>query len=389
YLATCLCINRLCCSIFRNIYWNVSKKGAAIMRGILYAKFIWLYRNPWTFIAMTAMTIVFALIMGGSNLDKETIPVYTELNEDDFIIHTMKENELFEMEFVSKTEMKDSIQSANSELGMVLKQDSYEIVTGIDSPYVTLAKQVLDDVYLQNEQLTQLTDQNDVNKIELADTLEDSPVFILNEQTETEEFYDNNLYPLYGMALFLVIYTIAYSVFQMLVEKKSGIWDRIILSPAKKWEMYTANFIYSSIVGYLYLSIMFLLFRFVFDVDFGGKLDILLVAVIPYVLTIVSLIILIVGIVKTVQQFNVAIPIVSLSMAMLGGAFWPLEIVDSDFMLLLSNIIPIKYGLDLLNGITSSGYTWEDMLEPTAILLLMSVVFTGIGIHLMEKRFIT
>ena len=358
------------------------------MRGILYAKFIWLYRNPWTFIAMTAMTIVFALIMGGSNLDKETIPVYTELNEDDFIIHTMKENELFEMEFVSKTEMKDSIQSANSELGMVLKQDSYEIVTGIDSPYVTLAKQVLDDVYLQNEQLTQLTDQNDVNKIELAGTLDDSPVFTLNEQTETEEFYDNNLYPLYGMALFLVIYTIAYSVFQMLVEKKSGIWDRIILSPAKKWEMYTANFIYSSIVGYLQISIIFLLFRFVFDVDFGGKLDILLVAVIPYVLTIVSLIILIVGIVKTVQQFNVAIPIVSLSMAMLGGAFWPLEIVDSDFMLLLSNIIPIKYGLDLLNGITSSGYTWEDMLEPTAILLLMSVVFTGIGIHLMEKRFI-
>src|SRR5699024_12836336 len=99
--------------------------------------------------------------------------------------------------------------------------------------------------------------------------------------------------------------------------------------------------------------------------------------------------ILIVGIVKTVQQFNVAIPIVSLSMAMLDGAFWPLEIVDSDFMLLLSNIIPIKYGLDLLNGITSSGSTWEDMLEPTAILLLMSVVFTGIGIDFMEELFFT
>src|SRR5699024_7243777 len=99
--------------------------------------------------------------------------------------------------------------------------------------------------------------------------------------------------------------------------------------------------------------------------------------------------VLIVGIVKTVQQFNVAIPIVTLSTAMLAGAFCPPEIVDSDFMLLLSNIIPITYRLDSLNGITSSGYTCEDMLEPTAILLLMSVVFTGIGIHLMEKRFIT
>src|SRR5699024_11890369 len=107
--------------------------------------------------------------------------------------------------------------------------------------------------------------------------------------------------------LLFVINIVAYSVMQLLVEKKFVICDRIILSPAKKWEMYTANFIYSLIVGYLQISIIFLLFRFVFDVDFGGKLDILLVAVIPYVLTIVSLIILIVGIVKTVQQFNVAI----------------------------------------------------------------------------------
>src|SRR5699024_12279075 len=114
------------------------------------------------------------------------------------------------------------------------------------------------------------------------------------------------------------------SVFQMLVEKKSVIWDRIILSPAKKWEMYTANFIYSSIVGYLQISIILLMFRFVFNVDFGGKLDILLVAVIPYVLTIVSLIILIIGIVKTVQQFNVAISIITLSMAMLDVCIWSL-----------------------------------------------------------------
>src|SRR5699024_9363364 len=136
-------------------------------------------------------------VMGGSNLDKEKLQVDTELYEDDCMIHRLKADELFEREFVSKTEMKDSSQSDNSELGIVLKQDSCEIVTGIDSPYVTLAKQVLDDEYLQKEQLTQLTDQNDVNKIELAGTLEDSPVFILNEQTETEEFYDKNLYPLY------------------------------------------------------------------------------------------------------------------------------------------------------------------------------------------------
>lgn len=359
------------------------------MRGILFAKFIWLYRNPWTFIAMTALTIVFALIIGGSNLDKETVPVYTELSDDDFIMHTMKQNDVFDMDLVSKSEVEDTIQRGNSEFGIFIGKDSYEIISGVESPYVTFAMHILDDAYVKNEQYEQLTGDSASDKLELNKILKQDPVFSVSNQTAEQEFYNSDLYPLFGMSLFLVIYTIAYSVFQILIEKKSGVWDRMILSPAKKWEMYTANFLYSSIVGYLQISIIFLLFRFVFNVDFGGKLGMMLVAIIPYVFTIVSLIIFIVGIVQSVQQFNVAIPIVTVSMAMLGGAFWPLEVVDSAFMLFLSNLIPIKYGIDLLNGIASFGYTWADLLEPISILLLMSVILTGVGIHLMEKRFIS
>jgi len=93
--------------------------------------------------------------------------------------------------------------------------------------------------------------------------------------------------------------------------------------------------------------------------------------------------------VKTVQQCNAVIPIVSVGFAMLGGAVWPLEIVESQFMLNLSKLVPITYGMEALNGITINGYTIEETLFPVSILLLMTVAMTGIGIHLIEKRYVS
>ncbi|HLR70205.1 MAG TPA: hypothetical protein VK085_02090 [Pseudogracilibacillus sp.] len=59
--------------------------------------------------------------------------------------------------------------------------------------------------------------------------------------------------------------------------------------------------------------------------------------------------------VKTIEQFNAVIPIVSVSMAMIGGVYWPLEIVASKFMLMLSKIVSITYRMEVLNGVTIYG----------------------------------
>src|SRR5699024_9773383 len=109
--------------------------------------------------------------------------------------------------------------------------------------------------------------------------------------------------------------------------------------------MYAANFLFSFLIGYFQISIIFFIFRFGLGVEFYGSFVYALLIIIPYVLAIVALAIFLTGIVKTVQQYNALIPIISLSMAMLGGAFWPLEIVESKFMLGLSKVVPITYGL--------------------------------------------
>src|SRR5690625_7530707 len=91
------------------------------------------------------------------------------------------------------------------------------------------------------------------------------------------------------MTLFLVIYTIAYPVLNIFVEREYGVWDRIILSPMAKWQMYMGNLIYSFLKGYIQVVVIFSVFYFFLEVDFGVKFIAVLLLIIPYVFTIVAL----------------------------------------------------------------------------------------------------
>lgn len=129
-----------------------------------------------------------------------------------------------------------------------------------------------------------------------------------------------------------------------------------------------------------------MVFRYITDVNFYGHFAWVLVLLIPYVFAIVALSIFITGLVKKSQHFNAVIPIVAVSMAMLGGAYWPLEIVNSPVMIAISKVIPITYGMEILKGITVNQLGLGDILYPVSILLLMGVLFLGLGLNFMEKR---
>src|SRR5699024_3532549 len=156
----------------------------------------------------------------------------------------------------------------------------------------------------------------------------------------------------------------------------------------KKWEIYMANLLYSFFVGYIQIVIVFSIFYYVFDFDFNGRFIEVLLLSIPYVFTIVSLMILVTSIVKTTQQFNATIPLVAVGMAMIGGAYWPLEVVENKVMLFLAKLMPVTYGMDILNGLTLYNKSIDELLFPVNILLFLGVLFAGIGIHIMERRHI-
>lgn len=203
---------------------------------------------------------------------------------------------------------------------------------------------------------------------------------------ENSWIYDPQLQTVFGFAVFFVIYTIAYNVMNLLLAKQSGIWDRFILSPAKKWEMYLGILLYAFILGYIQVVIVFSIFHYVLDIDFYDGFGKTLIILIPYVLSIVSLSVFLAGISKNVQTFDVLVPLISVSFAMIGGAYWPIEIVSNKILLTLSEFVPIYHIMEAFKAVTIYGEGLSATLFPVSILLLMSVVFMGLGLNLMERR---
>ncbi|MUK88816.1 ABC transporter permease [Ornithinibacillus sp. L9] len=361
------------------------------MIGILLAKFKLFLRSPGTFVIFTAMSIGFAFLLSGAGgMTSFQVPAYAteEKIRDSYIGEQLEEVNALSLQWMSEAEMVEQIANGKAEVGVVLGEDSFKVIVGVDSPNVTMIEQSIRDIYKKKHQLEQLVGQLQDTEMDIQQVMR-SPIFSIQTgsfRSSDAVVYDSSYQALFGFTLFFVIYTIAYNVLPILIEKKEGVWDRVILSPVRKWEMYVANLIYSFITGYLQILIIFFVFRYLVGVDFNGNFFITLGLLIPYVFAIVSLSVVITAIVKNVQQFNAVIPIVAVSMAMIGGAYWPLEIVESKVILTLSKVNPLTYGMEVLNGFAIYGYSVEELLFPISILVMMGVLLMGLGIHLMERR---
>ncbi|RDW19826.1 ABC transporter permease [Oceanobacillus chungangensis] len=371
------------------------------MIGIFQTKIRMFIRSPWVFVMMTAMSIGFALIIGGTGAYTAiTIPVYSasEGIQNSVIGDILEDSDVYTFEWLSEKEVLNRLSNNKAEAGVALHEDDFQLIVGVETPTSKIIEQTIEGAYAKKAQFEQIVDASDAATVAEREAILDelqvsieSPVFTIESSSfrGTDAFiYDNTFQTLFGFTLFFVIYTIAYNVLPILVEKKEGIWDRVILSPVKKWEMYIANLLYSFLVGYLQIVIIFSVFRYIVGVDFQGRFIETLLLMSVYVFAIVSLSILLTAIVKTVAQFNAILPIVAVSSAMIGGAYWPIEIVESQFLLTLSKVNPITYGMEMLNGAVVYQYPLQELLFPISILFLMGVVFMGVGIHLMERRHI-
>ncbi|KGX86602.1 ABC transporter permease [Pontibacillus litoralis] len=371
------------------------------MRAILRIKCTQFMRHPWTFLIFTAMAIGFALMIGGTG-GNSSITVPITITDDSIrstsIIESLQQSTAFEFKEMDQEEMEQVIEKHKAEVGVQLNEDNFQLIVGVNSFNTQLVESTIRQAYMNHSQQQNILNAANITNEEQAEALLNNmnqavnqPIFTIDynnfQNTETKQ-YNSTFQGLFGYSLFFIIYTICYNVLPILLDKKDGIWDRMILSPVKKWEMYTANLIFSFFQGYIQTVLIFSIFKFIFKVDFHEKFMSTLTLLIPYVFTIVALAIFITATVRTVQQFNAVVPIVAVSMAMIGGAFWPLEIVESPLLITLSKINPLTYGMEILKGAVLYNYSFEQLLYPISILLLMGVVMMGIGIHFMERRHI-
>ncbi|MDQ0231812.1 ABC transporter permease [Metabacillus malikii] len=367
------------------------------MISILRAKFQLFIRKPMLMIGMTVMSILFATLIGSTNDQVIAIPVYTDIEnvEDSAIWKELTESEGFEFTLVSEEQAKEKVRKGDVEASVQLKEESYTIIIATETENFHVLESFLQSVYqdlLVEKNIEESTFASDAEKAELLKEInnrEENPLV----EVETASFrgsdsvvIDNQMQTIFGFSLFFVIYTISYNVHHIIQERQLGVWNRMILSPLKKWEMYAGNLLYSFLLGYFQIALIFFIFRYIIGVDFYGGFGKTLLILVPYVFSIVALMMFIVSLVKNTQQYNAIISLVAVSMSMLGGAYWPLEIVTSDFLLMLSDFIPIKHAMEALKHATIYNESISELMYPMSILTIIGVVLMGIGINVMERK---
>ncbi|MFE8700322.1 ABC transporter permease [Cytobacillus sp. FJAT-54145] len=364
------------------------------MTGVLWGKMRLLIRKPLPLLITTIICIAFAYLTGLSTSSKIEVPVHSSLPTETLndIVLKLNESDTYEFVLYNEDEVKNKVAEGKAEAGVLLEEGSYTLYQAGETQNFRLINQYVYQFYrkmLQEEVMKVVTNKEETEKVLLS--LKENPAFTLSlnsYKNETDWVYDQSLQALFGFALFFSIFTIGYNVVEILREKQMGIWDRLILSPTTKTKMYLGNLLYSFFTGYFQIALIFIVFRFGTGVNFYGGFIKTLILIIPFVFSIVALSILLTSLVKTMGQFNALIPLISVSFAMIGGAYWPIEIVTSEPLLIISKFVPITYGMELLKGVTVSGLSITDLLYPVSILLLMGVVMMGIGIRLMERRHI-
>lgn len=365
------------------------------MMDILKTKFILLKREPVSFIVITVIICLFAYILGLGQQSKLPIAVYSSLDEKltETLLLELKKMPDVDYTLYDEEEALKLVEEGDVELAVHLQSNRFDLITSPNFLNAPLFQSEISTIYrevMQNETILNtypVEQQGNVQSI--LEDAKNNPSFNVeyaNFSNDGDFIYDAKLHSLFGFTLFMVIYTIANGVNHIVMERRNYIWSRLIVSSIGKTQIYTANLIYSFLLGYLQVILVLSIFHFGVGVDFYGGFLKTLIAIIPYLLCIVALAIFVASIVNTPGKFNAIIAVIAVPFAMLGGAYWQIDIVTSKIILALSYISPITYGMEILNGVTIYSGSIAELAQPLGILLFMSVVLMGIGINILEKK---
>ncbi|KQL56409.1 MULTISPECIES: ABC transporter permease [Bacillaceae] len=350
------------------------------MTAIFYQYVREMKRSPFTVLLMIGMTVFFTLIISGAGSFQIHVMVYSDsLDENGVNEHVSLLNRNYEQyvfEGTSSQEANRLLRAQDVEAVVELEASSYVIHSAFENaPLMYMVQPVLESHYLQQY-------------VEQAGTAKTNKEVFEFESQAMEEYtdVDEQLRSLFGFTLFFSFFTMGFTILTILESKEDGVWNRLILTSTTKTELYLANLLVACILTFAQITIVLVLFATVFNVDFYGGFWSLFLVIMPYLFATMAFGIFMSGIVTSSQQLTAVIPLFSTSFAMLGGVFWPLDIVDSKWMLALSYGSPLRYGLEMMAGATYANWSIEEFLFPSAVLIFMGLAFTGIGIRLMERK---
>ena len=212
------------------------------------------------------------------------------------------------------------------------------------------------------------------------------PIKVESRSLTESKSYDSVKHSVVGFSLFFAMFTIVFGISDILMDKEYHTWDRLLISPISKLSILSGNLITVFLIGFIQVSSMFAISKYLFKVDWAGNIIHMMVVVAAFVFCVTALGMFLSNFVNTIGQLSAISPVILTGTAMLGGCFWPLEIVTAKPLLLLSNITPQKWAISAIEKIMVYGVGLNEVMFSVLVLVGMGVAYMLLGTFFLQRK---
>ncbi len=194
------------------------------------------------------------------------------------------------------------------------------------------------------------------------------------------EVYDQRTQSSVGQLLTWVFIPLLGASGLFAAERALGTLRRLMVTPTRRSTFMTGAIGGQFLMALVQMAILIVFGIFVLHVPWGREPVALVVILVTFALSGVALGTTLGTFVKTESQASNLSVMIGMVMALLGGAWWPMELFPPGLQQAV-RVLPTTWAMDALTDITMRGRGLVDILPHAAVLLAFAVVFFVIGIR--------
>lgn len=351
-------------------------------------------RKPLILILFIVASIVATLLFGGNTQQSTTtVAIFSsgphaaeiEMKWEELLNNTESVN------FVRTDEDKarEDVADGRRDVAIHVMENDYRLITSSEMPQVQLIEQQVHEVFTKEAQLAAALGNEDTKEQRdaLNHYMENPPLQVEVQSLKGEALpnHDMGIQLLFAFTLFAAMFTIGFTVNGITEAKVSGVWNRMILSSVSKTSMYTGHLIYSFCIGFFQMIVVLLIFEYLIGYELGDMNKILVIAAV-YTLSMVSIAMLFTGILRTPEQFNMVFSSMIPMIPIISGVYMPPGTISNPILLFIADLFPLSHGVEAMLDVTLYNASWNEIILPIALMLLIGVLAMGIGVNMVERK---
>ncbi|WP_043931634.1 ABC transporter permease [Bacillus sp. EB01] len=359
-----------------------------------------LYRTPSGWVVMIVMPLLFSLIFGGMGTNSQRAkPLVAVAGGGDMLsdqtISLLTANGQYNWEEVSEQKAKAMVKELEA-IAAVLVSKGLEQRILDKEPVFDIVVQRETQEYTGLKPYLEGTARTIMSSLSLTESIgeEALPAF-LNEiaghegikvqkemiQQEGKTSADVSVLAL-GFTIMFMMFGISSAASTILEERAGGTWPRLLTTPANKGQIIAGYVVSYFLMGWIQLGVLMAAISIIYGGQWGNLVWFFLYASLV-ILTIVGFGLMIAGIVKTKQQAGALNAVLIVSTSMLGGIYWPLDVVP-EIMRLIAKFVPQSWMMSGIREIVSGSLHTGNILTSVLALVGFSVIFYAVGLRKMK-----